>query len=173
MYDKKLNVRQQKFSSLFPQQWQQQQWQQWQQWQQQQFKELEARCSRLKIRSTKFKQFLKHRFDDFAYFYHRYQLPRLNYTICTGGSEDLKGQGDLKKLHEHFLPKTFWHGQSFGDLSTLKSVLKKPLWQVMWHKLECIKRKPGAYLKIWKTKSTNSRIQIFFYQGQELVTQAH
>ena len=70
------------------------------------------------------------RFDNFAYFNHRYQLPTLNYTICTGGKETLDGQGDLKKLHQHFLPKTFWHGQSKNDISTLKSVLQKPLWQV-------------------------------------------
>ena len=70
------------------------------------------------------------RFDDFAYFNHRYQLPTLNYTICTGGKETLDGQGDLKKLHQHFLPKTFWDGHSQKDISTLKSVLQKPLWQV-------------------------------------------
>ena len=73
---------------------------------------------------------LNFRFDNFAYFYHRYQLPKLNYTICTGGKDTLDGQGDLKNLHEHFLPKTFWHGQSKDDSSTLKSVLQKPLWQV-------------------------------------------
>lgn len=67
---------------------------------------------------------LEARFDDFAYFNHRYQLPTLNYTICTDG------QGDLKNLHQHFLPKTFWDGHSQNDMSTLKSVLKKPLWQV-------------------------------------------
>ena len=70
------------------------------------------------------------RFDDFAYFNHRYQLPTLNYTICTGGKETLDGQGDLKNLHQHFLPKTFWDGHSQKDISTLKSVLQKPLWQV-------------------------------------------
>lgn len=70
------------------------------------------------------------RFDDFAYYYHRFHLPRLNYTICTGGSSTLDGQGDLKNLHQHFLPKTFWHGQTFEDLNTLESVLRQPLWQV-------------------------------------------
>ena len=70
------------------------------------------------------------RFDDFAYFNHRYQLPTLNYTICTGGKDTLDGQGDLKNLHQHFLPKTFWDGHSQKDISTLKSVLQKPLWQV-------------------------------------------
>ena len=55
---------------------------------------------------------------------------RLNYTICTGGKDTLDGQGDLKKLHQHFLPKTFWHGQTYKDFDTLKSVLQNPLWQV-------------------------------------------
>jgi hypothetical protein len=71
-----------------------------------------------------------YRFDDFAYFYHRYTLPRLNYTLCTGGKDTLDGQGDLKRLHKHFLPDSFWHGQKFDDLDTLQSLLKKPLWQV-------------------------------------------
>ena len=73
---------------------------------------------------------LQAKYDDFAYFYHRYNLPRLNYTICTGGKDTLDGQGDLKKLHDHFLPKVFWHGQKVEDINTIKSVLRLPLWQV-------------------------------------------
>jgi len=42
----------------------------------------------------------------------------------------MDGQGDLKALHKHFLPKIFWHGQKVEDFETLESVLELPLWQV-------------------------------------------
>ena len=69
------------------------------------------------------------KYDEFAYFYQD-NLPRLNYTICTGGKNTSDGQGDLKRLHNHFLPKSFYHGHRRKDFDTLESVLRLPLWQV-------------------------------------------
>ena len=70
------------------------------------------------------------RYDDFAYFYHRSGPIRLNYTLCAGGKDD--GQGDLKKLHEHFLPKTFWDATNVNyGKETVKSLEENPLWQVL------------------------------------------
>ena len=62
------------------------------------------------------------RFDDFAYYYHRFELPRLNYTICV--------EKDIKTVHRRLLPEYFWEGHSKTDLETLKHLLKKPIWQV-------------------------------------------
>ena len=59
-------------------------------------------------------------------------MPTLNYTICTGGRNNTNptGEGDLKKLHEYFLPESNLHGQKIDDLNTLEAVLGKPVWQV-------------------------------------------
>ena len=56
----------------------------------------------------------------------------MNYTICTGGknTSNPTGEGDLKKLHEYFLPESNLHGQKIDDLNTLEAVLGKPVWQV-------------------------------------------
>ena len=62
------------------------------------------------------------RFDDFVYFYHRYDLPKLNYTVCT--------DEDMNKLHRAFLPESFWDGHSQEDLDMLHHILKKEIWQV-------------------------------------------
>ena len=76
------------------------------------------------------------KFDNFAYYYHRFDLPTLNYSICTGGknTSDLygikDGQGDMKKLHNYFLPKTFWHGHDTDVFQKLQTLVEKPIWQV-------------------------------------------
>ena len=72
---------------------------------------------------------LEAKLDNFAYYYDRFNLPSLNYSICTGGKNS-HGEGDLKQLHQHFLPKSFLHEQRLDDLRTLESVLNKPIWQV-------------------------------------------
>ena len=79
---------------------------------------------------------LEAKFDNFAYYYHRFDLPTLNYSICTGGknTSDLygikDGQGDMKKLHNYFLPKTFWHGHDTDVFQKLQTLVEKPIWQV-------------------------------------------
>ena len=76
------------------------------------------------------------KFDNFAYYYHRFDLPTLNYSICTGGknTSDSYGikdaQGDMKKLHNYFLPKTFWHGHDTDVFQKLQTLVEKPIWQV-------------------------------------------
>ncbi len=67
--------------------------------------------------------FLPSRFDDFAYFYHRYELPRLNYTVCTD-------PGNLRDLHAKFMPNEEQPRYSDADADRLHHVLKKPIWQV-------------------------------------------
>ena len=80
---------------------------------------------------------LEAKFDNFAYYYHRFDLPTLNYSICTGGknTSDLygikDGQGDMKKLHNYFLPKTFWHGHDTDVFQKLQTLVEKPIWQVI------------------------------------------
>ena len=61
-------------------------------------------------------------FDDFAYYYHRLHLPRLNYTVCT--------EKNVRKLHYELLPQSFWDGHKQTDLNTLHHLLKTPIWQV-------------------------------------------
>ncbi|XP_040580468.1 myogenesis-regulating glycosidase isoform X2 [Lepeophtheirus salmonis] len=62
------------------------------------------------------------RFDNFAYYYHRFNLPRLNYTICV--------EQDIKTVHSKLLPESFWEGHSQKDLDTLQHLLEKPIWQL-------------------------------------------
>jgi hypothetical protein len=64
------------------------------------------------------------RFDDFAYFYHRYDLPLLNYTICTNA-------GNLNDLHSKFMPRTVRNGPSVKDVARLQHLMRKPVWQVL------------------------------------------
>jgi len=65
---------------------------------------------------------LKAHFDEFPYYYHRYGLPQLNYTVCT--------DGDLVELYDGQLAKSFWDGHKDSDLQELTKLLKLPLWQV-------------------------------------------
>ena len=76
---------------------------------------------------------LEAKLDNFAYYYDRFNLPSLNYSICTGGKNS-HGEGDLKQLHQHFLPKSFLHEQRYDDLETLESILKNRIWQVPTNK---------------------------------------
>eukprot|EP00092_Neocalanus_flemingeri_P006045 GFUD01006514.1.p1 GENE.GFUD01006514.1~~GFUD01006514.1.p1 ORF type:complete len:810 (-),score=153.12 GFUD01006514.1:109-2538(-) len=61
-------------------------------------------------------------FDDFPYYYHRFNLPVLNYTICTAGN--------LKQIFESQLAKSFWDGHRDSDMEVLERLLRLPLWQV-------------------------------------------
>merc|ERR1712142_1276234 len=61
-------------------------------------------------------------FDDFPYYYHRYSLPVLNYTVCT--------DGNVKEVYESQLVKSFWDGHQDSDMEVLERLLQLPLWQV-------------------------------------------
>ena len=62
------------------------------------------------------------RFDNFAYFYHRFDYPKLDYTLCTDKS--------ITRLHKQFLPKSFWAGHTQDDLDRVHHLLRKEIWQV-------------------------------------------
>jgi len=61
-------------------------------------------------------------FDDFPYYYHRYSLPVLNYSVCT--------DGNVKQVYESQLVKSFWDGHQDSDMEVLQRLLHLPLWQV-------------------------------------------
>merc|ERR1712142_10660 len=61
-------------------------------------------------------------FDDFPYYYHRFNLPVLNYTVCT--------DGNVKEVYESQLVKSFWDGHQDSDMEVLERLLQLPLWQV-------------------------------------------
>ena len=61
-------------------------------------------------------------FDDFPYYYHRFNLPVLNYTVCT--------DGNLKEVYQSQLVKSFWDGHQDSDMEVLERLLQLPLWQV-------------------------------------------
>ena len=61
-------------------------------------------------------------FDDFPYYYHRFNLPVLNYTVCT--------DGNMKQIFESQLSKSFWDGHQDSDMEVLEHLLQLPLWQV-------------------------------------------
>ena len=84
------------------------------------------------------------RFDDFAYFYHRYDLPRLNYTLCT--------DPDMNHLHKQFLPPPFWKGSSKADLDTLHHLLQKPMWQVSKVQIALTLKHIRNFNEGWKLK---------------------
>jgi len=65
---------------------------------------------------------LQANFDDFPYYYHRFKLPVLNYTVCT--------DGNMKQIFESQLVKSFWDGHSDSDMEVLEHLLQLPLWQV-------------------------------------------
>ena len=59
-------------------------------------------------------------YNEFPYYYHDTSLPVLNYTVCTNG--------DIKHVYESQLPRSFWDKDS--DMTVLKQLLERPLWQV-------------------------------------------
>jgi len=61
-------------------------------------------------------------FDDFPYYYHRFNLPVLNYTVCT--------DGNLQQVYQSQLVKSFWDGHQDSDMEVLERLLQLPLWQV-------------------------------------------
>ena len=61
-------------------------------------------------------------FNEFPYYYHKYNLPVLNYSVCTGDN--------VKQVYESQLPENFWIGHSDSDILVLKDLLQLPLWQV-------------------------------------------
>ena len=75
--------------------------------------------------------FLIFRYDDFAYSYHRYELPLLNYTICTDSD-------DLWRLNTKFMPKTSFIKENVPQRRTnlesrsdlMRPLMEKPIWQV-------------------------------------------
>ncbi|XP_023329548.1 myogenesis-regulating glycosidase isoform X5 [Eurytemora carolleeae] len=65
---------------------------------------------------------LKAHFDDFPYFYHRLDLPFLNYTVCS--------DGNLGEIYDGQLSRSFWDGHKDTDLEELSRLLQLPLWEV-------------------------------------------
>ena len=61
-------------------------------------------------------------FNEFPYYYHRYSLPVLNYSVCT--------DGDIKHVYESQLTRSFWDGHAYSDFEVLRNLLQLPLWQV-------------------------------------------
>ncbi len=61
-------------------------------------------------------------FNQFPYYYHRYELPVLNYTVCTGGN--------IKDVYSSQMTRSFWNDHRDSDMTVLKRLLKLPLWQV-------------------------------------------
>jgi len=61
-------------------------------------------------------------YDDFPYYYHRFSLPVLNYTICIGN--------DIKEVHASQLETGFWNRHTDSDLQELYHLIQLPLWQV-------------------------------------------
>ena len=61
-------------------------------------------------------------FNQFPYYYHRYDLPVLNYTVCT--------DGNIQEVYESQMTKSFWNDHRDSDMTVLKRLLKLPLWQV-------------------------------------------
>jgi len=61
-------------------------------------------------------------FDEFPYYYHRFKLPVLNYTVCTAPS--------LEQVYGATLDSSFWEGHTDTDINMLDSLIQLPIWQV-------------------------------------------
>lgn len=61
-------------------------------------------------------------FDEFPYYYHRFKLPVLNYTVCTAPT--------LAQVYASNLDDTFWEGHTDTDIKLLDDLLQLPLWEV-------------------------------------------
>ncbi|CAB3363493.1 Hypothetical predicted protein [Cloeon dipterum] len=65
---------------------------------------------------------IKARHDDFAYVYHKTDMPLLNYSICTAP--------DVKQLHSFLAETSLWDGIKETDLQAINSLLVEPVWQI-------------------------------------------
>ena len=61
-------------------------------------------------------------FNQFPYYYHRYELPVLNYTVCTAT--------DIREVYTSQMTGSFWNDHRDSDMTVLKRLLQLPLWQV-------------------------------------------
>ena len=61
-------------------------------------------------------------FNQFPYYYHRYELPVLNYTVCT--------DTDIREVYTSQMTGSFWNDHRDSDMTVLKRLLQLPLWQV-------------------------------------------
>ncbi|XP_059479473.1 myogenesis-regulating glycosidase isoform X1 [Neocloeon triangulifer] len=65
---------------------------------------------------------IKAKHDDFAYVYHKTDMPQLNYSVCTAP--------DVKQLHSFLAESSLWDGIKESDEQIINSLLTEPIWQI-------------------------------------------